>query len=525
MIVLADPTLVVLVGVSGSGKSTWASEHFAPDLVVSSDRLRAVVGEGEADQAASADAFALLYLIVEARTRRRLTTVVDSTGLDARTRRTLREIAARHDVECVAVVVATAPAEARRRNAARERRVPAAVITRQLEDFAVAIAALPDEGFAEVIQAEPVRLVAPSVRAAERALRPIGESAAGSGPAGRVVGSVAAGRVGDSGRLPASPKFGLQLSSFPAPGGRPLGDHLSDVARRAEDAGFDSLWVMDHMRQIPQLGRAWEDMPESVTTLGFLARATSRVTLGCLVHAVTFRNVGLLAKSVATLDVLSGGRAWCGLGAGGFEPEHLAYGWHFPPDTERLDLLEEALQALALLWGPGAPSFDGRHVTIPEALSYPRPLTGRVPVLVGGGGERRTLRLVAQYADACNLFGDAAQVSRKLDVLRGHCADVGRDPSSIEVTHLSTVLVGRDDADLAERVQRRRPARGHSRWTATTNPGTVSDHVLRVRALLAAGVDHVIVAVDDVWREGSMEVFAEVIEAVRAARVTRQPPG
>jgi alkanesulfonate monooxygenase SsuD/methylene tetrahydromethanopterin reductase-like flavin-dependent oxidoreductase (luciferase family) len=133
---------------------------------------------------------------------------------------------------------------------------------------------------------------------------------------------------------------------------------------------------------------------------------------------LTFRPLGVLAKSLATLDVLSGGRTWCGLGAGWFEAEHTAYGIPFPPARERLDLLEETLQALPLLWGPGSPAFEGAHVHLPEALAYPRPLRGRLPLLVGGGGERRTLRLAARYADACNVTGDADTVRRKVRVLR-----------------------------------------------------------------------------------------------------------
>ena len=166
---------------------------------------------------------------------------------------------------------------------------------------------------------------------------------------------------------------------------------------------------------------------------------------------------------MATLDVLSGGRAVCGLGAAWFEEEHRAYGWPFPPVAERLDLVADALELLPLLWGPGAPAYRGRVLDVPEAACYPRPLQERVPIIVGGQGERRTLRLVAERADGCNLFGDPAKVRAKLAVLHAHCADVGRDPAEIEVTHLSTALAGADggrggDADgrAAPRPGRRR---------------------------------------------------------------------
>jgi alkanesulfonate monooxygenase SsuD/methylene tetrahydromethanopterin reductase-like flavin-dependent oxidoreductase (luciferase family) len=270
---------------------------------------------------------------------------------------------------------------------------------------------------------------------------------------------------------------------------------------------------MDHLRQIPQVGRPWEDMPESTATLGYLAAATRTIELGCLVSCVTYRNVAHLGKIVATLDVLSGGRAWCGLGAGWYEAEHAGYGWRFPPAAERLDLLEDALRLLPVLWGPGTKPFHGTRIDVPEALCYPRPLRAKVPILVGGSGERRTLPLVARYADACNLMGDAATVAAKLEVLRRHCAEAGRDPGEVEVTHLSTALVARTPAELADDVERRRPRHGAARWVRRVNPGTVEDHVLRVRALRAAGVQHVIVSLPGVWDSPAVETFAQVIAA------------
>jgi len=502
---LADPTLVVLVGPSAAGKSAWAAAHFTPDQIVSSDRLRAMVGEGEHDLAASKDAFTLLDQIVAARVGRRLTTVIDSLGLDPERRQAWRELARRQLVPCVAVAFDTEPAECRRRNAARAYRVPAPVLSQQLAAYTETRGRLTAEGFDEVLTPEPVRLVPPEMAGA---------------PAGAVrrttdtTGASAGPRDGDE----AGPRFGLQLSSFDAPGGAAtLRERMRTVAEAAEAAGFDSIWVMDHFRQLPRLGRPWEDMLESTTTLGYLAAATSRMSLGALVHGVTYRNVGLLAKAVATLDVLSGGRAWCGLGAGNNEAEHRAYGWPFPPAAERLALLEEALQALPLLWGPGTPAFSGQRVQVPEAMAYPRPLNGRVPILVGGSGERRTLRLAAQYADACNLFGDAATVRRKVEVLHRHCAEVGRDPAAVQVTHLSTALVARDVAELESEVARRRPPRRAAAWTAATNPGTVEDHLLRVQALREAGVQHLIVSLAGVWDSPAVERFGEVIAAVRSS--------
>lgn len=494
---LPDPTLVVLVGPSGAGKSTWAAEHFHPDQVVSSDRLRAVVGEGEDDLAASADAFAVLDAVVAARVRRRLSTVVDTLGLDADRRAGWRALAAAHGVPCVAVAFDTPAAECRRRNRSREPRVPAAVLTGQLAAYAAQRPGLAAEGFDRVIAPDPVRVVPAGIARAAAAVESEG-------------GAVAHRAHGDGLR------FGLHLSGFGVPGGAgALAPRLGEVARAAEQAGFDSLWVMDHLRQIPQVGRPWDDLPESTTTLGYLAAATERIRLGCLVHCITFRHLAHLAKQVATLDVLSGGRAWCGLGAGWDAAEHAGYGVPFPPDGERLDLLEDALGLLPLMWGPGAPPFTGRRVQVEQAVCYPRPLQARVPVLVGGSGERRTLALAARHADACNLMGDPDRVRHKVSVLHRHCDEAGRDRAAVEVTHLSTALVAADPGALAAEVARLGPRRDVRRWSERVNAGTVTDHVLRIRALQEVGVQHVIVSLPGVWDSAAVETFGAVITALR----------
>jgi F420-dependent oxidoreductase-like protein len=253
---------------------------------------------------------------------------------------------------------------------------------------------------------------------------------------------------------------------------------------------------MDHVVQIPQVGREWEDMLESYTTLGYLAGVTSSIRLGTLVTGVTHRSLPHLAKLVATLDVLSGGRALCGLGAAWYEREHALYGWPFPPLAERFDRLEDALELLPLMWGPGAPRFEGRTLEVAEAVCYPRPLQARVPILVGGSGERRTLRLVARHADACNLFGDPATVRRKVAVLHEHCAAEGRDPAAVAVTHLG-------------------PGRVLATGEPRVGPGaaTVEEHVGRYRELAEAGVQTAIVGLGDADGPASAARFAEVIRA------------
>ena len=207
-----------------------------------------------------------------------------------------------------------------------------------------------------------------------------------------------------------------------------------DVARAAEASGFDSLWVPDHAHQNPIGGGPSMPMLEAYSFLAALAVATTTVRLGALVSPVTFRHPALLAKTVATLDVLSGGRAVLGIGAAWDATEHAAYGIDFPPLAERYERLEETLQICAALLGPEPATFTGGRHALKDAWSSPPPVHAHVPVLVGGGGERRTLSLVARYADACNFFGEPTDIAPKLAALRAHCERVGRDPEEITTT-------------------------------------------------------------------------------------------
>ncbi len=491
---LPTPSLVVLVGPPACGKSTWAAGNFAPEQIVCADTLRGVVGEHELDLAATADAFEVLDRIVEMRLGRGLTTVVDTTGLDEARRRTYLDAAQAAGVTSVAVRFSTTAAECRRRNRERAKPVPAKALDTMIKKARTVDLAI--EGWDLILEPEPVRMVTEKLAA----VSPAAASPAAD-PAPATV------------RPASSLRFGLLVSRFDADGGSAaIGPTIARVARDAEAAGFDSLWVMDHLIQIPQVGSPWDPMLESYTTLGYLAAATDRIRLGVLVAAVTLRHVGHLAKLVSTLDVLSGGRAIIGLGAGSSEHEHRALGIPFGSPGERLARLEDALQALPLLLGPGSPEFAGRTMTIPEAAGYPRPIQDHVPIIVGGSGERVTLRLAAQYADGCNLFGDATAVAHKVRVLSEHCEAAGRDPHDVEVTHLGNLVLGRDPSELRRRIEQLRPADvGPARFAERSNAGTIDDHEAGFHALAAAGVQTAIVSTPDLGHDGTLPAFGELI--------------
>jgi len=233
-----------------------------------------------------------------------------------------------------------------------------------------------------------------------------------------------------------------------------MGQRLGEIAGTAEDSGFSSIWVMDHYFQIPMVGAVELDMLEAYTALGYLAGHTSRVRLGTMVTGVTYRPPGILAKQVTTLDVLSGGRACLGIGAAWFDREHHGLGVSFPSLRERFERLEEALQITLQMWSDNNGPYEGKHYQLAETISSPQPLSKpRPPILIGGGGERKTLKLVARYADACNFFGDPATVRHKLDVLRQHCQDEGRNYDEIEKTVLFVLNVGQEGENAGQLVE------------------------------------------------------------------------
>ncbi len=301
---LPDPALVVLVGPSGSGKSTWAATRYRTAEIVSSDALRGVVGSGEHDLDASVDAFALLEQIIAARIRRGLTTVVDTLGMDAARRGPWRELARAAGLPGIVLVFGADAAVCRARNRARDRPVPASVLDAQLQRM---------RSVRDEIAAENWDLV-------------LDVADAGAPEPTHTPGVAQAGV--EQSRAPSRLGFVLQISRFPW-ADDPAG-WLRSVVGAAAEAGFEGIALMDHLIQVPQVGRAWEPIPEPWVTLGLLAGLTGDLRLGTLVTPVTYRAPGILAKTVATLDALSGGRAFCGIGAGWFEREHAAFGLPVP---------------------------------------------------------------------------------------------------------------------------------------------------------------------------------------------------
>jgi F420-dependent oxidoreductase-like protein len=252
-------------------------------------------------------------------------------------------------------------------------------------------------------------------------------------------------------------KLGVHVADFTFPGGpAQLGADLKRIAVAAEDAGFAKLSVMDHVWQISVVGPPENDMLEAYTALGYLAACTSRIELLAWVTAVVYREPGMLAKCVTTLDVISGGRAWLGIGAAWNEPEARGLGLPFPGTGERFERLEEALQICLQMWSGDESPYHGKHYTLERTLNSPQSLSRpHPPILIGGGGEKKTLRMVAQYAQACNLFG-GPDLERKLDILREHCEAIGRDYDEIEKTvmfHIDPGPNGENVDTLLEQLQ------------------------------------------------------------------------
>jgi F420-dependent oxidoreductase-like protein len=291
-----------------------------------------------------------------------------------------------------------------------------------------------------------------------------------------------------------SVKFGLQINNFTWPGSGPaIGPTLAEVTRTADDVGFDSIWVMDHFFQIRGGGPPEAPMLEGMTALGFMAAHSKRARIGLMVGGIHYRDPGLWIKAHTTLDVLSGGRAWFGIGAAWNEEESRGLGFPFPPLRDRFEMLEETLQIAQEMWSGGRGSegrFEGKHFTATRLLNSPQAISRpRVPIMIGGGGEQKTLRLVAQYADATNQFGDPARLQHKFAVLREHCERLGRPYDEIERSTLQGVDVDRE---------------------------TPAETVDRFGALGEAGAQHIIFSVRGVHDTSKLErLGADVLPQLR----------
>ena len=473
---MPDPALVVLIGAAGSGKSTWALDRYRRAEVVSSDDLRGIVGSGPADLDASADAFDLLERIVAARLSRGLTTVVDTLGLDTDRRIAWRDAARAVGLPTVAVLVDTPADECRRRNSLRDRPVPAPALAEQIR-----------RSSATRDSPRPARAGTTSRSCPAQSRATVSMPTARLCPAEGEFPTVRRGPLPSHGL-----RVVLQLSRFPW--GEDPGAWVKEMALAASDAGFAGIALMDHLIQIPQVDTAWQPIPEPWVTLGLVAGLDTRLELGTLCTPVTFRPAGLTAKAAATLDAVSGGRAFLGIGAGWWEREHAAYAVPFPPASERLDLLERAIETCRALWAPGTKAYAGDRVDLPETTSYPRPAHD-IPVIVGGSGERRTLDIAARLGDACNLPSQEDVLTAKLRALDRHLERAGRTRDDVAVTVLDLPVVGRDRDDAWAKVERLRGRTAAATFALRTHAGTVEQHRERYARLRDLGVSTVFVGV------------------------------
>ena len=322
-------------------------------------------------------------------------------------------------------------------------------------------------------------------------------------------------------------RMGLQIPLFTYPGGdsATMFDTVAGIAQAGEAAGFDSVWVMDHFYQLPGLGKPEEPMFEAYSLLTALATVTSKVRLGAMVGGVTYRNPAFLAKSVTCLDVISKGRAIWGIGAGWFEMEHDAYGYEFGTFTQRFEKLEEALQIGKSMFVNDTTSFDGKWFNVKDAFNVPRPVQKNgIPVLIGGSGEKKTLRMVAQYGDACNVFGNPQQVGHLMSVLDEHCDRLGRDPRDICRTRLGTLVVGRTHEEATARIAKRFGVSSlddlgseiGARIKAMMIIGDRDSVGEEVSNLLAAGLDGLIFNLPDAHDLESVHLAGEILRPLLA---------
>ncbi|HWI72558.1 MAG TPA: LLM class F420-dependent oxidoreductase [Baekduia sp.] len=311
-------------------------------------------------------------------------------------------------------------------------------------------------------------------------------------------------------------RVGLQIPNFNAVASEPgdLLPRLTDIARTAESSGFDTIYVMDHLHQIRGVGPEENWMLDGNTTLAALAAVTEKAHLGLMVGGIIYRNPALMAKITTTIDVLSGGRAILGIGAAWNESESRAYGYDFPPLGERFEQLEDGLQIFrAMFTEPGRATVQGNHHHIEGAYNNPKPIRGDIPILIGGSGEKKTLRMVAQYADASNVFGDPERVKHLMGVLDAHCERLGRDPKAIKRTKLG-VLVIADSHDAAQAkvapLREHMPAESFDAVVMAGDPGEIAEQVVAHRE---AGLDGVIVSLPDVADLETLALAGQTLSA------------
>ena len=290
-------------------------------------------------------------------------------------------------------------------------------------------------------------------------------------------------------------------------------DSLKNLVSKAENSGFDSFWVMDHFHQIQFVGRPEDPMLEGWTVLSMLAGITTKIKLGTLVTGIIYRYPSVLAKIASTLDVLSKGRLFMGLGAAWNEQESLAYGINFPSNQERLLRLEETIQIIRKMWTeePCA-SFNGKYFQIINAYCNPKPIQKpSPPILVGGSGERKTLKIVAKYADACNLFGSTESIKKKLDILKEHCKSVGRDFDSILKTKLGTIVLDDNREVAKDRVEETFRGVPEEQIKEFVIYGTPEDILKQIEALQQVGIQYLIVNLEPSRELEALDTFANKI--------------
>jgi F420-dependent oxidoreductase-like protein len=307
--------------------------------------------------------------------------------------------------------------------------------------------------------------------------------------------------------------LGLHLPNFNYPGVEPEGifETVSAIARTAEDSGFNTITVMDHFHQIPPQGPPTYHMFDGNTMLAALAARTEKVNLGLLVGGVTYRNPAHLAKITTGLDVISRGRAFLGIGAAWFEDEHNAYGFAFPPLRERFEHLEDTLNIARAMFTNAEATYEGTHHSVRGAINIPQPIRGDIPILIGGSGERKTLRLVAKYADGSNVMGSADQCRHLMEVLERHCEDVGRDPSEITRTRLATIVIAPTHEEALRKLEEAKANGLSERRLAQVVAGGPDEIAEQLRAFMDAGIEGFTVSLLDVHDLDSVALAGRTI--------------